>query len=67
MFTGKLNNSAGRPRLLWTNSKPGKNTRSVRVYGLFGGKKDDKGDDSKVRVLLPSYNNAHVKANLHSL
>ncbi|KNA12089.1 hypothetical protein SOVF_129180 [Spinacia oleracea] len=47
----KLNNSVGRPRLLWTNSKPGKNTRSVRVYGLFGGKKDDKGDDSKAGIL----------------
>ncbi|XP_021758035.1 nucleoid-associated protein At4g30620, chloroplastic-like [Chenopodium quinoa] len=50
----KLNsqaNSIGRPCLVWTNSNSGKSSRSVRVYGLFGGKKDsEKGDDSSSKA-----------------
>ena len=38
---------------MWRNSKPRKGSRSVRVYGLFGGKKDDKGDDSSSKVSEP--------------
>ncbi|KAH9624978.1 hypothetical protein KSS87_005260 [Heliosperma pusillum] len=48
-------NRIGRPCLTWANDKPGNGSRSVRVYGLFGGKKDsEKNDDSsKVRFILP--------------
>ncbi|XP_057521285.1 nucleoid-associated protein At4g30620, chloroplastic-like isoform X1 [Amaranthus tricolor] len=43
-------NPVGLPCLMWRNSKPRKGSRSVRVYGLFGGKKDDKGDDSSSKA-----------------
>ncbi|KMT16934.1 hypothetical protein BVRB_2g044040 [Beta vulgaris subsp. vulgaris] len=46
-----LANSIGHPCLMWTNSKPGRSSRSVRIYALFGGKKDsDKGDDSSSKA-----------------
>lgn len=36
---------------MWTKSKPRKSSRSVRVYGLFGGKKDnEKSDDSSSKA-----------------
>ncbi|KAL2897616.1 hypothetical protein RDABS01_039399 [Bienertia sinuspersici] len=52
---GKLHRQAksvGRPCLVWTRCKPGKSLRSVRVYGLFGGKKEnnDKSDDSQSKA-----------------
>jgi len=53
----------GRPCLSWTHDKLGSSSRSVRVYGLFGGKKDDKdsGDDSssKVGLFLLFWNKSH--------
>ncbi|KAJ8430180.1 hypothetical protein Cgig2_006688 [Carnegiea gigantea] len=42
------------PCLSWAHDKPGSSSRSVRVYGLFGGKKDDKdnGDDSSSKAQM---------------
>ncbi|KAL9233928.1 hypothetical protein vseg_008860 [Gypsophila vaccaria] len=44
-------NRIGGPCLRWANDKPGNGSRSVRVNGLFGGKKDnDKTEESKAGI-----------------
>ncbi|XP_074280464.1 nucleoid-associated protein At2g24020, chloroplastic-like [Silene latifolia] len=53
-------NLIGRPCLTWTADKPEKGSRSVRVYGLFGGKKDnDKNDDSSKAGIFGNMQNLY--------
>ncbi|XP_074286350.1 nucleoid-associated protein At4g30620, chloroplastic-like [Silene latifolia] len=50
----------GRPCLTWANDKPGNGSRSVRVYGLFGGKKDsDKNEDSSKAGIFGNMQNLY--------
>lgn len=55
-FLGKLNpysNPVGPPIASWPGSTIGKTRRSLRIHGLFGGKKEnnDNGDDAPSKVL----------------
>lgn len=53
-FSGCLSNESFAQRLSWTSSRRGQKMKPLRVYGLFGGKKDKNEDDapSKVTGLL---------------
>lgn len=52
-------NPVGRPSLSWTHDKLGKSTRSVRVYGLFGGKKENNEDSSSKAGILGNMQNLY--------
>lgn len=54
-FSGCLSNESFAQRLSWTSSRRVQKMKLLRVYGLFGGKKDKNEDDdapSKVTGLL---------------
>ncbi|KAK9682884.1 hypothetical protein RND81_10G103900 [Saponaria officinalis] len=53
-------NRIGRPCLTWTSDKSEKGSRSVQVYGLFGGKKDnEKSDDSSKAGIFGNMQNLY--------
>lgn len=53
MHPGEADSYKGRPLVLsWPSSKTARKTQSLRLYGLFGGKKDSNGknDDGTSKV-----------------